>query len=507
MLRAMIAAVDRLLDHTTMYRLVLYYLMALVAAAFMLGFFNIVPHDPTAIAFSTVLIVAVCWIANRVFAHVFDVPANTESVYITALILVLILDPVTATDAQGVGVLIFASVWAIASKFIFAVGRRHIFNPAALGVALPAVLFDWPATWWVGGNLPLLPVVLIGGFLIVRKLQRFDLVATFTVVTLATLLATAAPSQYPALLGETLRSSPLFFFAFVMLTEPLTAPTTRLPRLVFAALVGFLFAPNVHIGSFYFTPELALLVGNLFAYVISPRGRLVLTLERIEEAAADTYDFIFSSPRKLAFDAGQYLEWTLGLDQPDSRGNRRYFTLASAPSEDALRLGVKFYPMPSAFKRALGAMEPGDRIYASQLSGNFTLPGNPDAKLAFLAGGIGITPFRSMLQHLLDRKEKRPIVVLYATETAEDVAYRDVLDSARRELGVRTFHAVARGARRGEYPGLIDAKLVRAAIPDFRERTFYISGPQAMVKSLRQMLLGLGVRRSRIKVDFFPGFA
>ncbi len=172
-----------------------------------------------------------------------------------------------------------------------------------------------------------------------------------------------------------------------------------------------------------------------------------------------------------------------------------------------MRLGVKFYPMPSAFKRALGAMEPGDRIYASQLSGNFTLPANPNAKLAFLAGGIGITPFRSMLQHLLDRKEKRPIVVLYATETAEDVAYHDVLDSARRELGVRTFHAVARGARRGEYPGFIDAKLLRAAIPDFRERTFYISGPQTMVKSLRQMLLGLGVRRSRIKVDFFPGFA
>ena len=66
-------------------------------------------------------------------------------------------------------------------------------------------------------------------------------------------------------LNETLLSSPLFFFAFVMLTEPLTAPTRRLPRLVFAALVGFLFAPNVHVGSFYLTPELALLVGNLFA--------------------------------------------------------------------------------------------------------------------------------------------------------------------------------------------------------------------------------------------------
>ena len=503
----MIKSIDRLLDHITMYRLVLYYLVALVVAALGLGFFKIVPHDPIALAFSTILILAVCWVANWVFARVFAVPANSESIYITALILALILDPVAPADLKGVGVLVFASVWAMASKFIFAVGRKHLFNPAALGVVLPAFLLNQPATWWVGGNLPLLPFVLIGGFLVIRKLQRFDLVATFILVNLATVLATVAPSQYGAALLETLRSSPLFFFAFVMLTEPLTAPTMRWPRLVFAALVGFLFAPNVHIGSFYFTPELALLVGNLFAYAVSPKGRFILTLEHIEQSAADTYDFIFRSPHKLAFQAGQYLEWTLGLDHADSRGNRRYFTVASAPTEESVRLGVKFYPASSAFKRGLSAMEPGDTIYASQIAGSFTLPADPDAKLAFLAGGIGITPFRSMLQYLLDRNEARPITVLYGAETGQDIAYREVLDAADRELGIRTIYAVAKGAERGHYPGYIDARLVRKAIPDYRERTFYISGPQAMVKALRQVLRKMGVHRSRIKVDFFPGFA
>lgn len=503
----MMKPVDRLLDHITMYRLVLYYLVGLVAAALVLGFFRIVPHDPVAIAFSTGVILAACWITNRAFAEVFDVPANSESIYITALILALILEPVAATDLKGAGVLVFASVWAMASKFILAVGRKHVFNPAAFGVVLTAFLLDQPATWWVGGNLPLLPVVLIGGFLIVRKLQRLDLVATFILVALATVLATVPPSQYGMALSETLLSSPLFFFAFVMLTEPLTAPTMRLPRLVFAALVGFLFAPNVHVGSFYLTPELALLVGNLFAYAVSPKGRFVLTLERIERSAADTYDFVFRSPRKLAFQAGQYLEWTLGLDQADGRGNRRYFTLASAPTEDAVRLGVKFYPEASAFKRGLGAMAPGDTIHASQLAGSFTLPADPSTKLAFLAGGIGITPFRSMLQHLLDRHEARPIIVLYGNQRQQDIAYRDVLEAAEHELGIRTIHAVAEGAVRGQYPGFIDARLVRAAIPDFRERTFYISGPQAMVRALRRVLLSMGVRRSRIKTDFFPGFA
>jgi ferredoxin-NADP reductase len=331
-------------------------------------------------------------------------------------------------------------------------------------------------------------------------------VLTFILVNLAAVLFTSTPSQYGTVLKETLRSSPLFFFAFVILTEPLTGPTRRLHRFVFAALVGIFFAPRIHIGFLYFTPELALLIGNLFAYAASPTGRFMLTLERIEQSTIDTYDFMFRPQRKLVFQAGQYLEWTLRLDHPDNRGNRRYFTIASAPTEESVRLGVKFYPASSAFKRALSAMAPGDTIVASQLAGEFILPSNPDTKIAFLAGGIGITPFRSMLRYLLDRNEARPIVVLYGTETVQDIAYRDVLDAAEHELGIWTVYAVARGAERGQYPGHIDARLVREAIPDYRERIFYISGPQAMVKALRRVLHTMGVRRSRIKIDLFLGF-
>lgn len=503
----MIKTIDRFLDHQTMYRLVLYYLIVLLGTAFVLSFVRLVPHDPVALAFTTGLTVAACWITNRVFAAVFQVPANNESVYITAVILVLIFDPVAATDLKGISAVVCACVWAISSKFILAIGRKHLFNPAALGVALTALLLDQSATWWVGGSLPLLPVVLAGGLLIIRKLRRLDLFATFVAVALVTILATTEPSRYATAMTETLASSPLLFFAFVMLTEPLTAPTTRLPRIAFAAIVGFLFAPSIHVGSFYFTPEVALLAGNLFAYATSPKGRFVLTLERIEQSAVDSYDFIFRSPRKLVFEAGQYLEWTLGLDRPDNRGNRRYFTLASAPTEPTVRLGVKFYPQSSAFKQALSTMKPGSKIHASQLAGDFTLPSDPETKIAFLAGGIGITPFRSMLQYLVDSKERRPIVILYGAETQHDIAYRDVLGTARRELGIRTVLAVGEGAERGQYPGYIDARLVRLAIPDYMERTFYISGPHAMVKALRETLLGMGVRRSKIKVDYFPGFA
>ena len=497
------------IDKTTMYRLLIYVLTGLLAVAFVLGFFKIVPHDPTQIAFSTVVVLVACGLTNWVFAKIFRTPANFESPYITALIIALIMNPVAATDYAGLGGLISASVWAIASKFILAIGRKHLFNPAAFGVAATALLLNQPATWWVAGNLALLPFVLVGGLLIARKLQRFDLIVTFIAVNLVTVLATSTPGNYVSSLTETVLHSPLFFFAFVMLTEPLTAPQAKWPRLAYAAIVGVLSAPNIHFGDFYLTPEIALLVGNVFTYAVSPKGKFALTLVRIEEAGAGAYDFVFKSDRRLKFRPGQYLEWTLGFKHPDNRGNRRVFTIASAPTENEVRLGVKFYPEASSFKRALAAMEPGDEIFASQLGGEFVLPKDAGKKLAFIAGGIGITPFRSMLQDMIDREDRREVVVLYGNAKAADIAYKDVLDRAQRELGIKTVYAAAAETRpiNGVQPGFIDANMIRTQVPDYRERTFYVSGPHPMVTLLKRTLREMGVSPLRIKTDFFPGLA
>ena len=113
-----------------------------------------------------------------------------------------------------------------------------------------------------------------------------------------------------------------------------------------------------------------------------------------------------------------------------------------------------------------------------------------------------------MLRYLLDRREPRPIVMLYAAEAPDDLAYRDLIGQAGRELGVRTAYAVARDpeALPGAHHGFIDEALVMLEIPDFAERTFYVSGPRAMVVACERLLRRLGVHASRIKVDFFPGF-
>jgi glycine betaine catabolism B len=504
----MIRIVDYFIDRTTMYRLVLYYVAGLLAVAAVLSLLKVLPFDATAIVFSAVLASAVCWLVNLIFAKVFSTPVNVESPFITAMIIALIMNPVTATDAAGVGGIVCASVWAVSAKFMLAIGKKHLFNPAALGVALTGLLIGQPATWWVAGNLTLLPCVLIGGLLIARKLQRFDLIGLFVATNLVTIAVLTPIADAPQALLETVTHSPLFFLAFAMLTEPLTAPQARTPRLVYAALVGVLAAPTVHFGTFYMTPELALLVGNLFAYLVSPKGRFALTLLRIEKAANGAYDFIFSPDRQLRFRPGQYLEWTLGFAHADSRGNRRSFTIASSPADAEVRLGVKFYPRASAFKRALAQMQPGDKIFASQLAGDFVLPKNVDAKLAFIAGGIGITPFRSMLKHMVDKAERRDVILLYGNNATEDIAYSDVLSAAERQLGIRTVHAVAQGELPANaYRGFITGDMIEAEIPDFRDRTFYVSGPHTMVSLIEETLRKLGVSHRHIRTDFFPGLA
>jgi ferredoxin-NADP reductase len=437
----------------------------------------------------------------------FEVPSNPESVWITALILALIITPATSwMDMQFLTLAFWAAACAIASKYILAIRGKHIFNPAAVGVVLTSLVLGLSASWWVG-TLAMVPFVLIGGLLIVRKIQRFDLFFAF-------LGAFALGIIYFSLehhlnLGLSLSQSflyaPAFFFATVMLTEPATTPPTRFLRILYGAFVGFLFLPNVSIGSFYFTPELALIAGNIFVYIVSPKYKLMLEYLGPTRLSADVYEFAFASNRPISFKPGQYMEWTLAHAHPDSRSVRRYFTLSSSPTEQEIKLGVKFYEPASTFKKTLLLLESGAKVMAGQLAGDFTLPRDKKKKLVFIAGGIGVTPFRSMIKYLLDRGEKRDIVLFYSNRTAADVVYEDIFNEAAERLGIRVVYAITDMKSPG-YSGPINDLMMTSEVPDYKERYFYISGPHAMVVGFEETLKGLGIRKSHIKTDFFPGF-
>ena len=143
-----------------MYRLVLYCMVFLIAVALMFSSLGKLSFKPADFIFSTLFLLIFCISINWVFAKVFEAPSNTESVYITAFILALIINPIQAPNQMWF--LFFAGGIAMASKYILAIIKKHIFNPVAISVALTSLLAGQSASWWVG-NLYMAPFILLVG--------------------------------------------------------------------------------------------------------------------------------------------------------------------------------------------------------------------------------------------------------------------------------------------------------------------------------------------------------
>src|SRR6266571_6670467 len=164
-----------------MYRLVLYVLIGLLGMAAILAYFKLLPFSPLSLLASTLFLVIMCWAMNTILAHVFKVPTNIESAYITALILALIINPAQSpSDIQFLG---WAAILAMSSKYILALYKKHVFNPAAIAVVITSFVLGESASWWIG-TASMLPVVLLGGWLVVRKLRQEDMLWSFCVAAL-----------------------------------------------------------------------------------------------------------------------------------------------------------------------------------------------------------------------------------------------------------------------------------------------------------------------------------
>jgi ferredoxin-NADP reductase len=224
------------------------------------------------------------------------------------------------------------------------------------------------------------------------------------------------------------------------------------------------------------------------------KKKLTLELAEQKQIAKDIYEFAFRNRSgepalDLGDKPGQYLEWTLPHARPDSRGIRRYFSIASGYDEEFLKIGVKITNASSTFKKKLLSMNPGDTITVGSLAGDFVLPKNQNEKLVFIAGGIGITPFRAMIKYILMENKKRDVILFYSVKSEDEIAYRNVLDQ------IKTYYVVEE---------FITEKIIGEKAPDFKERTFYLSGPEAMVNNYKDMLRKIGVQK--IKTDYFPGY-
>ena len=499
--------IDNLINRITMYRLLIYYLCGLLLAAMFFGAIGTLAYPPQMILLSVSITVGVCYVVNYIFAKIYEAPSNTESALITGLILALIITPMSSL--KDVTFLVAASGLAIASKYIIAIGNKHVFNPAAIAVVLTALGPKESASWWVG-SVALLPFVIAGGLLIIRKIRRATMLVIYLALAVCSVAVMAALTSHDvgAAMQATFLHSSLFFLGFVMLTEPWTSPSTKIHRYIYAGLVGLLFSPLIQIAGIYSTPELALIMGNLYAFFVTPIAKTKVRITRRTTYGSNTEDIELTPEHPFLYKPGQYIEMTLPHRGSDTRGARRYFTLASSPTEDTLHLGVRYYENGSSFKEVLHNSD-NALMSVGQVGGDFILPSDPNAKLAFIAGGIGITPFRSIAKYMSDTDDHRSAILLYGERSVEDIAYKEVFEEARIKVGLTTKYVLSAvsTAQDNIIAGTISREFIEREIPDYVSRIFYISGPQSMVQGIRNELRAMGVPRRNIKADYFFGYA
>lgn len=500
--------IDSLLNSITMYRLVLYGLTILAAVAIIFGLRGLLPFNGIHLFLTLLVILTVCYVSNLIFSILVRADTNVESFWITAFILFLVLAPIANFTDFLITSLI--SIVAMGSKYFLTYDKKHIFNPAVITMFLAGLFGFGNSIWWVGSSI-MLPFVLVTGLLVVRKIRRFRLFFTFIPAAVLTIglfnLKNGVSVQDT--LSQVFTSWPIIFFGTIMLTEPFTTPPNKTYRTIYGIFVGLLFGSQFSVGPLFASPEFALVAGNILSFILSPKGKLILKFKEKNQLAPTIYEFVFSSENKFNFLPGQYLEWTLSHSNPDSRGIRRYFTIASSPNEN-FRLGVKIIPeKSSSFKKALLDLKPGSSLIADQLSGDFVMPENSIKKLVFVAGGIGVTPFRSMVKNLIDNGNKRDIVLFYSAVDPKEFVYKDIFKKGE-DFGVKTVYILG---GKGEVPknwigeaGYLTEQMVNKYVPDFKDRNFYLSGPIAMVNNYRNLLMALGIKNSQIVTDYFPGF-
>ena len=497
-------SIERFIDSITMYRAVLYGLYLMVATAISLSLFGQLSFTIGSLIVTLVVLLVVSYATNRLFAWAFSAPYNPESWQITALIIFFLIFP--QSDLKGYLYVAIIAAIAMASKYILAIRGRHIFNPAAVAVVIGGLLGVLGATWWIG-TLFLLPVVMIVGFLLTWKLRHFWMVGTYMFVSLvmAAVLSKIGGHDVGEAIKGAINSGPMVFAGTIMLTEPLTSPTTKRAQIFFGLLVGAL--TGGHLG-WVSKPDVAILVGNVYAFMLGARRSISLTYAGTRELGPTIHEFLFKPMHKLKFKPGQYIELTLPHAGADDRGVRRVFSIASRPGAEYLRLGLVMSETGhSTFKQTLVNLKSGALVRATQIGGSFTLPRSRRKPLVFVAGGIGITPFRAMLDDLIEKGEKHQVTLFYAVRRQELAVYTDIISQAIRTIGLKVVIVVAEPSAdwTGE-AGRLTVDTMAKYVPDLADCKIYISGPNAMVQDFRSDLRSYAVNPLNIVTDYFTGY-
>lgn len=224
-----------------------------------------------------------------------------------------------------------------------------------------------------------------------------------------------------------------------------------------------------------------------------------LKIKEFKKEVNDCFSLIFDRPENFNFYPGQYLDITLPIKDLDKRGKVRAFTIASSPTEEFLQITSK--RGISDFKKHIQNLKPGDEISATHPAGTFTLDETESA--VFLAGGVGITPFRSIIKYALDQKLKNlpagrqaPITLIYSNSNA-DFLFKEEFNEWQDKLpNLKIYYH--NSSKKG--------RLNMQNLSTVLNSIYYLAGSWGFVDDMEKIILELGVDPLDIRYDRFDGY-
>ena len=229
-----------------------------------------------------------------------------------------------------------------------------------------------------------------------------------------------------------------------------------------------------------------------------------LTLVKKQDEARGTKSFFWEPEKPLNYLPGQFLYYTLpSLKYPDPRGATRHFTFSSSPTEgNLLRLTTRIRP-ESGYKKTLDELAIGSLVEGEGPNGTFILNDNDLGPHVFLAGGIGITPFRCMLKYVADKKLSTQIYLIYSDSTEEDMAFKKEFEEAsKNHPNIKTEFVIT------SRDGRIDELKINKFIGNWKigNCTWWLCGPPPMVDAMQEILGKVGVTSNHLRAEKFTGY-
>jgi ferredoxin-NADP reductase len=211
---------------------------------------------------------------------------------------------------------------------------------------------------------------------------------------------------------------------------------------------------------------------------------------------------------EVDFTPGQYFFVSLpDVGYQDDKGLRRHITVVTSPNETGV-LGLATRIRESAFKRSLGELPVGTNVEVEPPKGSFALPEDASRPLVFVAGGIGITVFRSMLRYIREEGLPYRVTLIFSNRDQESAAFVDELQELGQEIS--NFRLILTMTQDAGWEGetrKIDSQFLRDYLgEELNENTFLVAGPPAMVEGVQEALDEAGVEEENVIAERYSGY-